>query len=311
MASTRVFRESFSFGHKELTHWFPSHMARSMKKMQGTMRKVDCVIEVHDSRLPFAGRNPAFRESFGIKPHLLILNKKDLADMAKSTDIRKRLYEEEGIEHVMFTNCLQQNSPSAKRVIPTVVEIIGGSERFNRMEDQEYSIIVVGIPNVGKSSLINALRRLNVKRGKGTKVGRLPGVTRSLMQKILVSEQPRVWLLDTPGIMTPFIRDLEVGMKLSMMGTLQDHMVGIEMIADYILFTLNRMNKLWYADFYSLSDPCDDVDSVLADIARKYGKTRKLRTYEGSRREVLDLNAAASIFVRDFRNGVLGRISVD
>ncbi|XP_041476150.1 mitochondrial ribosome-associated GTPase 1-like [Lytechinus variegatus] len=311
MAATRVFRESFVFGHKELTHWFPSHMARSMKKMEGSMRKVDCVIEVHDARLPFAGRNPAFRESFGIKPHLLILNKKDLADMASSNDIRKRLRQEEGIEHVMFTNCLQQNSPSAKKIIPAVIDIIGGRERFNRAEDQEFSIMVVGIPNVGKSSLINALRRMHVKRGKGTKVGRLPGVTRSLMQRILVSEQPRVWLFDTPGITTPFIQNVEIGMKLAIMGTLQDHMVGTELIADYILFTLNRLQKFRYVDVYNISEPCDDIDRVLADIAIKFGRTRKLKTYEGSRREVLDIHAAASILVRDFRTGVLGRISVD
>ncbi|XP_030852733.1 mitochondrial ribosome-associated GTPase 1 [Strongylocentrotus purpuratus] len=280
MAATHVFRESFIFGHKELTHWFPSHMARSMKKMQGSMKKVDCVVEVHDARLPFAGRNPAFRETFGIKPHLLILNKKDLADTASSNDIRKRLQEEGGIEHVMFTNCVQQNSPSAKKIVPTVIDIIEGGERFNRTENQEYSIMVVGIPNVGKSSLINALRRIHVKRGKGTKVGRLPGVTRSLMQKILVSEQPRMWLFDTPGITTPFIQNVEVGMKLAMMGTLQDHMVGTELIADYVLFTLNRLQKFRYVDVYNMSEPCDDIDGVLAGIARKFGKVRKLKTYE-------------------------------
>ncbi|XP_072172826.1 mitochondrial ribosome-associated GTPase 1-like [Diadema setosum] len=311
MATKQVFRDAFTFGHKELTHWFPSHMARSLKKMQATMRKVDCLIEIHDARLPFAGRNPAFRDSFGVKPHLLILNKKDLAEMGKSNDIRQQLLEKEDIRNVMFTNCLQQNSPSAKKVIPTVLSIIEGSERFNRNEDLEFSIMIVGIPNVGKSSLINALRRMFLKKGKGAKVGRLPGVTRALMNRILVSEQPRVWLLDTPGITTPYIPNVEVGMKLAMMGTLQDHMVGMDMIADYILFTLNSMQKFDYVDVYSLSEPCDNIDSVLRDVAIKFGKTRKLRTYEGARTEVLNLEAAAAIFVRDFRNGALGRISLD
>lgn len=257
--------------------------------------------------IPFAGRNPEFAKTFGVRPHLLVLNKKDLAEVSNSRQIFQRL-EDEGIKHVLFTNCLQQHSTSVKKVMPKAIELITGSDRYTRRDAEDYSVMIIGIPNAGKSSLINAIRRTYLKKGKGTPVGKLPGVTKSVMNRIKVSSSPPVYVLDTPGVMTPYLRDVEVGMKMALVGALQDHMVGLELLSDYLLFTLNKMEKFDYVQHYELSSPSDDIFDVLVHIARKHGKVGKFKALTGGSERRLDLQAAATIFVKDFREGTLGRI---
>ncbi|MEE6516965.1 hypothetical protein FKM82_026857 [Ascaphus truei] len=147
----------FEFGQREIAHWFPGHMSRGLKQMKARLQSVDCILEVHDARLPLSGRNPMFKESLGIRPHLLILNKMDLADQTQ------------------------------QKVVPAITELIGSSQRFQRAESPDSCIMVIGVPNVGKSSLINSLRRLHLKKGgKASKVGGEPGMTRSVLSRIQV-----------------------------------------------------------------------------------------------------------------------------
>lgn len=287
-------------------------MARSMKRMQANMKKVDCVIEVHDARIPFSGRNPVFRENFQVRPHLLVLNKTDLVDLSrKQQEQMTQLLNKEGVESVFFTNCSQQHSSSVKRVIPKAVELITKANRYTRRDAEEYSIMVIGIPNVGKSSLINAIRRIYVKRGKATPVGRNPGVTKSVMNKIMVSANPLVYVLDTPGVMTPFLRDVEVGMKIALVGTLRDHMVGHEQLTDYLLFTLNKHKVFHYVAQYELKEPSDNIFDVLAQIAKSDGKFGNFRSVTGEVEVGLNLHAAATRFLNDFRDGKLGKVCLD
>ncbi|XP_072022203.1 mitochondrial ribosome-associated GTPase 1-like isoform X2 [Amphiura filiformis] len=309
-AGGRLFRELFTFGSDSLTHWFPSHMAKSFKKMQAQMKKVDLVVEIHDARIPFTGRNEMMREALSIKPHLLVLNKKDLCDMSKAQAVKTRLLEEEGIKNVLYTNCVKQHSDTAKKVIPKIEKILKEEARFNRSEEHHYTIMVTGVPNVGKSSLINAMRRLNIKKGKAARVGKMPGVTRSVMNRILVSASPPMWLLDTPGILTPYVKDVETGMNLAVCGTLLDYMVGDEIIADYLLYTLNQYNKLKYCKVYDLDGPCDDIFVFLAHIAKKEQKTIRVKTYQGSMSVRWNINSAAVKFIRDFRDGQLGTLTL-
>lgn len=100
------FRKTFQIVHKEVIQWFPGHMGKGLKQMQQKLKTVDCVIEVHDCRIPLSGRNPDFKFTvFGVKPHILVLNKKDLIEKRNFTKITERLKEEEQIDHVLFTNC--------------------------------------------------------------------------------------------------------------------------------------------------------------------------------------------------------------
>uniref|UniRef100_A0A8C9DCC0 Mitochondrial GTPase 1 n=1 Tax=Panthera leo TaxID=9689 RepID=A0A8C9DCC0_PANLE len=279
-----AWRESFPLGGRDVARWFPGHMAKGLKKMQSSLKLVDCIIEVHDARIPLSGRNPLFQETLGLKPHVLVLNKMDLADLKE------------------------------QQIIPTVTGLVGSSCRYHRGESLEYCAMVIGIPNVGKSSLINALRRQHLRKGKATRVGGEPGITRAVMSRIQVCERPLMFLLDTPGVLAPRIESVEMGLKLALCGTVLDHLVGEETLADYLLYTLNRHQLFGYVRHYGLGGACDDIASVLKQVAVRLGKTQKVKVLTGTGDvNVIQPNypAAARDFLQTFRRGLLGPVMLD
>ncbi|XP_043453907.1 mitochondrial ribosome-associated GTPase 1 isoform X3 [Prionailurus bengalensis] len=224
-------------------------------------------------------RNPLFQETLGLKPHVLVLNKMDLADLKDQQKIIQHL-EGEGLKNVVFTNCLQDEN--VKQIIPMVTRLVGSSCRYHRGERLEYCAMVIGIPNVGKSSLINALRRQHLRKGKATRVGGEPGITRAVMSRIQVCERPLMFLLDTPGVLAPRIESVEMGLKLALCGTVLDHLVGEETLADYLLYTLNRHQLFGYVRHYGLGGACDDIASLLKQVAVRLGKTQKVKVLTGT-----------------------------
>uniref|UniRef100_UPI00358DEA68 mitochondrial ribosome-associated GTPase 1 isoform X1 n=1 Tax=Myxine glutinosa TaxID=7769 RepID=UPI00358DEA68 len=308
-----AFRTAFKSGGRTVNAWFPRHMARGVLAIKGKLRNVDCVVEVHDARIPRSGRNPLFKEELDVRPRLLLLNKADLI----SVDDQHRILVElaaQGETNVLFTDCLQQLHHSVKQVAPAVCKLIHSAPRHHREEANYYSIMVVGIPNVGKSSLINALRRINLKKGKGSLVGATPGITKSVLTRIRVSENPPISVLDTPGVMKPQIDAFDVGMKLAVCGTILDHLVGEDMIADYLLFVLNKCRIFKYVEYYELPAASDDIWSVLKHIAVRMGKTQKVKTLTGIGKITMhrpDYNFAANEFLRSFRGGLLGKVVFD
>ncbi|KAM7408803.1 hypothetical protein PAMA_002497 [Pampus argenteus] len=307
------FRTVFDFAGREVAHWFPGHMAKGLKQMRAGMKNVDCVIEIHDARIPFSGRNPVFQETLDIRPHLLILNKMDLADMTNKQRILKKL-ERNGVRNVLFTDCLKQRDDNIKKLVPMVMEIINNNPRFNRDESIHYCLMAIGVPNVGKSSLINSLRRTNLKKGRASRVGGEPGITKAVLTKIQVCERPIMHLLDTPGVLPPQIESVETGMKLALCGTILDHLVGEDIIADYLLYSLNRLEKFSYVEKYDIQEPSDDIQHVLKRIAVKLGKTQRVKAITGVGNitvTVPNYTAAAYHFIRAFRKGELGRVMLD
>ncbi|XP_018580675.1 mitochondrial ribosome-associated GTPase 1 isoform X2 [Scleropages formosus] len=313
LQNASTFREVFDFGGREVAHWFPGHMAKGLRQMKASLRKVDCVIEIHDARIPFSGRNPLFQESLNIRPHLLILNKMDLADSSSQQRILRGL-KKDGVRNVLFTSCVQHNDENLKKVVPLVTDMIGSGPRFHREEEWDFCLMVIGVPNVGKSSLINALRRIHLKKGRASKVGGEPGITRAVLNRIQICERPRMYLLDTPGVLPPKIESVETGMKLALCGTILDHLVGEDVMADYLLFTLNRLGQFSYVDKYSLGEPSDDIHDVLKRIAVKLGKTKRVRALTGVGDVTVmmpNYSAAAYDFIRAFRRGELGKVVLD
>ncbi|XP_037759683.1 mitochondrial ribosome-associated GTPase 1 isoform X1 [Chelonia mydas] len=307
----RAWRERFDFGGREVAAWFPGHMAKGLRRMKETLRKVDCLIEVHDARIPFSGRNPAFQEALGIRPHLLVLNKMDLADLTHKARILTRL-EQEGLKNVLFTNCVKDEN--VKKVIPLITDLVSSSPRYQRAENVEYCIMVIGVPNVGKSSLINSMRRLHLKKGKASRVGGEPGITRAVLTRIQVSERPLMYLLDTPGVLAPRIESVETGMKLALCGAIRDHLVGEDIMADYLLYTLNKQQQFSYVERYGLGEPSDDIESVLKRVALNLGKKHKVKVLTGTGDVNViapDYPAAAYELLRTFRKGELGQVLLD
>ncbi|KAM5141274.1 mitochondrial ribosome-associated GTPase 1 [Mantella aurantiaca] len=311
MRLSRVLRFPYDFGGRDVAHWFPGHMAKGIKQMRAKLTKVDCIVEVHDARIPLSGRNPLFKEYLGIKPHLLILNKMDLADLSHQNKIITQL-KRKGIGKVIYTDCIREEN--INQIVPAITERIGCNPRYHRAENPDICIMVTGVPNVGKSSLINSLRRKHLKRGKASRVGGEPGITRSVLYKIQVSENPLIYLFDTPGVLSPRIENVETGMKLALCGTILDHLVGEDIIADYLLYTLNNYPQHRYVDHYELEGPCSDIETLLKKIAKKLGKTQTVKAITGTGNvniTIPNYNAAAYDFIRAFRKGDLGRVTLD
>ncbi|KAJ8014033.1 hypothetical protein DPEC_G00036040 [Dallia pectoralis] len=312
LRNAATFRTIFDFGERDVAHWFPGHMAKGLKQMRESVKNVDCILEVHDARIS-SNRNPLFQESLDVRPHLLVLNKMDLADLSDKNKISKQL-ERDGVKNVIFTDCLSQRDENVKKLVPMVIKLIQSHPRFHREENTNICLMVIGIPNVGKSSLINALRRTNLKKGRASKVGGEPGITKAVLTRIQVCERPIIHLLDTPGVLPPKIQNLETGMKLALCGTILDHLVGEDIMADYLLFSLNRLKKYSYVEKYDLGEPTDDIQQVLKCIAVKLGKTQRVKAITGLGNitiTVPNYPAAAYGFIRAFRKGELGQVILD
>uniref|UniRef100_A0A2M4BVS2 Mitochondrial GTPase 1 n=1 Tax=Anopheles marajoara TaxID=58244 RepID=A0A2M4BVS2_9DIPT len=285
-----------------------------MKQMQQKLKQIDCVIEVHDARIPLTGRNKDFRTTIsGIKPHILVLNKQDLIERRTADAVLQRLRQQDGeTEHIIFTNCKNQNCSGVRKVVPLAQELIGGSERYNRAAEKDFCLMIIGVPNVGKSSLINALRNRHLHRKGASQVGALAGVTRSVLNRIRVSHDPSVYLLDTPGILEPNIGgDTETGLRLALVSCLQDHLVGEELIADYLLYLLNRQQNFRYVELLGLPAPTDSIAEALVGGAVHHGKTIRTKQLDGTVAIRPDVLAAAKLLLRAFRTGALGRIMLD
>lgn len=331
------FRKAFQAIDKEKMTWFPGHMGKGLKQMQQKLKQVDCVIEVHDCRIPFSGRNEDFKHSVsGVKPHILVLNKKDLVDRRLHSKILGKVKEGDGPEkdNVLLTNCKNQKCDGVRKVIPTAIDLIRNSDRFNRSDEKEHSIMIIGVPNigkksffalsefvvsqspikfapVGKSSLINILRNRHLNKKGASAVGGVAGITRSVLTRIKISEEPLIYLLDTPGILMPNIKNVHYAMKLALCSCFQDHLVGEDNIADYLLYWLNKQKNFKYVEEMGLENPSDNISEVLVKGATKYGKTIKYKNYDNTIVLKPDLTAAAKHMLQLFRTGELGKVCLD
>lgn len=299
------------FVSPNVLRWFPGHMTKGLKQMQQRLKNIDCILEVHDARVPISGHYADFSRTLtGLKPHIFVLSKKDLADRRHTKTIVSAL-NREGLSNIIFTNLKDEQCKGMKQILPLAKKLIANSPRYNRIAEESYSMMVIGVPNVGKSSLINRLRSNHLHLGKATHVGAEAGITRSVLTHIKISEDPVVYLIDTPGILAPTIKDVHAGFKLALVGCLQDHVVGSHQLADYLLFWLNKNGRFEYVKKLGLPEPNDNVLHVLTFIAAKLKKTVRIKSYDGRLEVKPDLKSAADYFVSLFRKGHLGSYCLD
>lgn len=308
--NTETFRTSFKTLSSDLWRWFPGHMGKGLKSMQTKLKSVDCIIEVHDARIPLSGRNSDFKYTIsGIKPHILVLNKLDLIESSHKRKIKKSLQND--YENIIFTNCKNQKCKGVQEIFPLAQDLINNSNRYNRATLEDYQIMIIGIPNVGKSSLVNALRIRHLGKGNATPVGAAPGITRSVMNKIKMSEDPLFYMVDTPGILSPKVTSTETGLKLALCATLHDHLIGERIIVDYLLYWLNKQQNFNYVDIFQMEKPTDNILEVLEHICTVFKKTIRIRDYANNYVIKPDFDLAAKMMLKMFRNGSLGKIMLD
>ena len=204
--------------------WFPGHMAKARREVTEQLKLVDIVFELIDARLPLSSRNPMIDEVIQQKPRLLILNKMDLAD-EKETERWIRHFESKGMRAVAINSFegkgLQTVTKAAKEILAPKIERL----KKRGIRPGAIRAMIVGIPNVGKSTLINRLARKNI-----AKTGNKPGVTKAQQW---IKFEKELELLDTPGILWPKFEDQAVGYKLALTGAIKDTVVNMENLAVY------------------------------------------------------------------------------
>jgi ribosome biogenesis GTPase A len=273
--------------------WFPGHMAKARREVTEKLKLVDIIFELIDARLPYSSRNPMIDEVIQQKPRLLILNKSDMADEAE-TKKWLRYFEENGHRAVAINSF---ESKDLKNVTKAAQELL--TEKWERMKSRGIKprairAMIVGIPNVGKSTLINRLAKKNI-----AKTGNMPGVTKA-QQWIKVGKE--IELLDTPGILWPKFEDQSVGYKLALTGAIKDTITNMEDLAIFGLHFLEEHYPERLEHRFKISTIDEKIANTFDHIGRLRGKVKGGET---------DYDAVAELIVRDIRNEELGKLSFD
>ena len=273
--------------------WYPGHMTKTVRAMQEDIRLVDMLIELRDARIPLSSKNPDIEKLAGNKPRVILLNKCDLAD---ENETRRWIdyFTAEGIR-------VQAINAREKRDIQKTKQLIEEAGKEKRERDKKrgilnrpFRIMVVGIPNIGKSTFINSFA------GKAmAKTGDKPGVTRG-KQWIRIGKTAE--LLDTPGILWPKFEDRTVGVHLALTGAIRDEVLPTEELASDLITLLSEQYPNAICDRYGI-EAGEDVNKVMNDIA----SAKSLIKAGGEN----DISRAAAMLIDDMRSGRLGRITIE
>ena len=274
--------------------WFPGHMAKARREVTENLKLVDIVFELIDARLPLSSRNPMIDEVIHQKTRLLILNKMDMADEVQ-TKKWIAYFEEKGHPAVAI-NSLE--GKGLQTVFKAAKELL--KPKWDRMRDRGIKprairAMIVGIPNVGKSTLINRFAKKNIAR-----TGNTPGVTKK-QQWIKVERE--IELLDTPGILWPKFEDQQVGYKLALTGAIKDAVINMEDLAVYGL-------KFLQDHYPKRMDERYKIKEVSEDLVETFDHIGKLRRCYRNGTEI-DYDQVSELIVRDVRNLNLGRLTFD
>ncbi len=273
--------------------WYPGHMTKAKRMMQENIKLIDLVIELLDARLPMSSRNPDVDELGKNKARLILLNKADLAD-EKQNDAWMEYFKERGYSVVKVNSKKGGGIKSIQGVIQEACREKIERDRKRGILNRPVRAMVVGIPNVGKSTFINSLA------GKAcAKTGNKPGVTKG---KQWIRLNKNVELLDTPGILWPKFEDQTVGLKLAFAGSIKDELLNIEELAVELIKFIKKYYTGVLAEKYNITES-EDAYRCLNEIAEERHCLLK-----GSE---LDTNKAALLLMDDFRCGRLGRITLE
>lgn len=273
--------------------WFPGHMTKAKRQMQEDIKLIDLVIELLDARIPLASRNPEIDQLARDKARMILLNKADLSD-PKVTSRWKEYFERQE----MTVLALDSRSASLRKPMQKAIMDATKKKRARDLrrgiKNRPVRAMIAGIPNVGKSTLINSLAGRAAAR-----TGNKPGVTKG---KQWIHLRDNIDLLDTPGILWPKFEDQETGIHLAMIGAISDHVLQVEDLSLKVIHFLREAYPGALSDRYAVDEEKEDVD-ILSAIALKRGCL--------VRGNEIDYRKTADLFLDEFRKGQLGRISIE
>ena len=273
--------------------WYPGHMTKAKRAMQEDIKLIDLVIEILDARVPLSSRNPDIDTLANNKSRIIILNKYDLAD-EKVTSGWVNYFKNKGFYVVTINSRSGQGVKNINNIVKEACQKKIERDRARGIKNRPVRAMVVGIPNVGKSTFINSYAKKAC-----TKTGNKPGVTKG-KQWIKLSQT--LELLDTPGILWPKFENMEVGLRLAFIGSIKDEIINTEELAIELIKFLKSNYPGAIGERFGIDENIDNI-LMLDEIA----KTRKL-LLKGNE---LNVEKAAAVLIDEFRSGQLGRISLE
>ena len=282
----------------QIIQWFPGHMAKTRRLISENLKNVDAVIEILDARIPYSSQNPEIRRLCEGKPFIILLNKASLADQRVTKAFSEHYTNKNTV--CIETDCI--SGYGLQKIAPAIRALC--EEKLNRYEEKgmvgrSLKAMVVGIPNVGKSSLIN-----KIAGNKKAKVENRPGVT---LNKQWVDTNIGIMLLDMPGVLWPKFEDATVGENLAITGAIKDDILDIESIAMTLCGRLRQYYPKELCARYKIDTLPSPEDMNNYDLLTLIGKKRGFCISGGE----IDTERAANMLIDEFRMGKIGRISLD
>lgn len=270
--------------------WYPGHMFKTMKELKVSLSLVDIVVVLLDARIPKSSMNPKLLDLISNKPILYILNKSDLADQHQ-TQLFIQSFKNQGM-HAIHVSSLDARMPAKViKALDTIMEPLQEKRNQKGLKDKIYKVLISGIPNVGKSTFINALTKKKV-----TKTGNTPGVTKQLQW---IRIHPKIELLDSPGVLWPKFEDDIVALNLALTGAIKDKILPLDEVVFYGLQYLMNTYPETLKERYDITS----IDDALFQIATKRGALLK-----GGH---IDEDRVYHLFLTDLRSNKLGGLTFD
>lgn len=292
--------------NKSVINWYPGHMAKTKRQIIEDLKLIDVVVEILDARIPFASQNPDVKSMIGDKKKIIVLNKCDLAD-ERENDRWIKYFQTQGIKAVLTDansgRGIQEVIKQVELVMQAELEIHADKGRVGRA----IRVLVLGIPNVGKSSFIN-----RIAKKTSAEVGNKPGVTKK-KQWIRVAEN--IELLDTPGVLWPRFENEKVGLKLAYTGTIRDDIIDKTEVAFSLLKFLVENYLEQVCQRYKITK--EEIEQILESYANPNEGIFEVMNFIGKKRGAIvsggkvDEAKVANLLVEDFRSCKLGRISIE
>ena len=288
--------------NKTNINWYPGHMAKTKKQIVEDLKLVDVVIELVDARIPKSSQNPEIADLLANRKRIVVLNKSDLADENETQKWIKK-FRSQGVEAVQ----VDSNKGTGIQVIIKLVEKMMKEELEKQSQKgrirKTIRVMIVGIPNVGKSSFINRISKKTTMA-----VGNKPGVTR---QKQWIRIGNQIELLDTPGVLWPKFESNEVGLNLAFTGSIKDEVIDKEEIAYHLINYLNENYQNNLFEKYKIKpeeiEEIKDNPQYNLELMQLIGRKRGAIVSGG----VVDENKVANIVLDDFRSGKIGKITIE